>query len=36
MDAVPYNGKSIMLSEPVLTGVLLLSIFDLYEKVGET
>jgi hypothetical protein len=25
-----------MLSEPLLTDVLLLSIFGLYEKVGET
>jgi hypothetical protein len=25
-----------MLSEPLLTGVLLLSVFGLYEKVGET
>jgi hypothetical protein len=33
---VPYNEKNTMLSEPLLTDVLLLSIFGLYEKVGET
>jgi hypothetical protein len=36
LDTVPYNEKNNMLSEPLLTGVLLLSLFGLYEKVGET
>jgi hypothetical protein len=33
---VPYNEKRHMLSEPFWTGVLLLSLSGLYEKVGET
>jgi hypothetical protein len=33
---VPYNEKRPMLSESVLTGVLLLSLLRCHEKVGET
>jgi hypothetical protein len=33
---VPYNTNISMLSEPVLTDVLLLSVLGRYEKVGET
>jgi hypothetical protein len=34
VEVVPYNEKRAMLSEPLLTGVLLLSLSGLYEKVG--
>ena len=36
LESNKSHEKRYMLSEPLLTGVLLLPVFGLYEKVGET